>query len=373
MASKKTYSEVLRNPYTGEIAEITATTENALQNKIDKQIKTWEKEQAEWEHQQYVNEQYQYVQEIDQENWERMNNLKHHMLSYIRRWAPYRYYESLKRKRSYSQLQSQPTLKEVSKDLKVPKKIDIWEFFSDERKKKRIAAEKKAEQELKKRLEYYSERVAAYDKKNAEFNREIDVRHQLMHNGNQNEIIDFFTWVIEQDCEYLQGYYIGFHTEKYLSYDSNSKVLAIDFRMPGRHRIPDVESYQYEEKKDNIKANTMTQADFKSFYNHIICDLALRIICVIYESDEYDLIDGVVLNGYRIYLDRSRGKHINDCIISVNLSRKEYDEIFLRNADGEQVVRRVSKNVPTDMLAEPIGIKPLHDSGNLNVYYVRER
>ena len=68
MASKTIYSKVLRNPYTGEIAEKTATTEYALQYKIDKQIKIWEKEQAEWEHQQYVNNQCQYVQAIDLEN-----------------------------------------------------------------------------------------------------------------------------------------------------------------------------------------------------------------------------------------------------------------------------------------------------------------
>lgn len=373
MASKKNYSEVLRNPYTGEVAEITATTENALRNKIDKQIKIWEKEQAEWEHQCYVDDQYQYVQEIDWENWKLMNNLKYHMLSNIRRWAPYHYYESLKKKRSYSQIQSPPTLKEVSKDLKVPMKIGIWEVFSEERKKKRIAAEYKAEQELKERMQRYNDRAAAYDKQNAEFNQKIDDRHQLMHDGDQSEIVDFFTWVIERDCEQLQGYYIGFHTEKYLSYDPKTKILAIDFKMPGKNRIPDVESYQYEEKKDNIKTKSMTQADFKAFYNHIICDLTLRIICVIYEADEYNLIDGVVFNGYRIFLNRSRGKHINDCIISVKLARKEYDEIYLRNADGEQVVRRVSKNVPVDMLDEPIRIKPLHDSGNLNVYYVIKR
>lgn len=373
MASKVTYSETLRNPYTGEIAEITATTENALQNKINKQIKIWEKEQAEWEHQQYVNNQYQYVQKIDQENWERLNNLKYRMLSYIKRWAPYRYYEGLKRKRNYSQIQAPPTIKDISKELKVPKKIDIWEFFSDERKNKRIAAEKKAEEVLQKRMKEYKERAAAYDKKSAEFNQEIDNRHQLMRDGNQKEIVDFFTWVIGQDCEYLQGYYVGFRNDKYLHYDPKLKLLAIDIEMPAKHRIPDVESFQYEEKKDNIKANRMTQANYKSFYNHVICDLALRIISVVYESDEYSLVASVVINGYRIYLDRSRGKHINDCIISVNISREEYDEIYLRNADGEEVIRRVSKNVPGDMTSEPIGVKPLFDSGNLNVYYISER
>ena len=57
MVSKTIYSKVLRNLYTGEIAKIMATTENVLQNKIDKQIKIWEKGQAEWEYQQYVNSQ----------------------------------------------------------------------------------------------------------------------------------------------------------------------------------------------------------------------------------------------------------------------------------------------------------------------------
>ena len=42
-----------------------------------------------------------------------------------------------------------------------------------------------------------------------------------------------------------------------------------------------------------------------------------------------------------------------------------------RNADGEAVVRRISKNVPSDFTTEPIHIKPIYDSGILNVYYVR--
>ena len=72
-----------------------------------------------------------------------------------------------------------------------------------------------------------------------------------MRDGNQKEIVDFFTWVIGQDCEYLQGYYIGFRNDKYLHYDPKLKLLAIDIEMPAKHRIPDVESFQYEEKKKN--------------------------------------------------------------------------------------------------------------------------
>ncbi len=52
MANTMKFSQWLRNPYTGEEVEITAATENSLQNKIDKQIKAWEKDQAEWERQQ---------------------------------------------------------------------------------------------------------------------------------------------------------------------------------------------------------------------------------------------------------------------------------------------------------------------------------
>lgn len=91
MANSKKLSQWLHNPYTGEEIEITATTENALNNKCEKQIKAWEKEQAEWERQQYVEDQKQYVQQMDEENWQLIQNLRRHMLSYIVRWSSYRY------------------------------------------------------------------------------------------------------------------------------------------------------------------------------------------------------------------------------------------------------------------------------------------
>ena len=77
------------------------------------------------------------------------------------------------------------------------------------------------------------------------------------------------------------------------------------------------------------------------------------------------------MNGYRIFLDRSRGKHINDCIISMEFSRKEFDELYLRNADGEAVIKKVSKSVPSDFTIGPIHLKPIYDSGILNVFYVK--
>lgn len=370
MANSKKLSQWLRNPYTGEELEITATTESALNNKCEKQIKTWEKEQAEWERQQYVAEQYQNVQQMDEENWWLIQNLRHRMLSYIVWWPSYRYYDGLKKKRRYSDISTPPTLKEVKKDLKVPWKIGVLEFFSEERKKRRIAAEKKAQKVLEKRKQEYNDHAAAYERKNAEYNAGIDKRHEAFASGYSQEVTEFFAWVIEQDCSYVEGYYIGVQPEKYLFYDPEKRLLAVDLKLPTTRRIPNIESYEYEEKKDNIKAHRMNQNDFKSFYSHIVCEIVLRVICVLYEADEYNLIDSIILNGYRVYLDRSRGKHINDCIISVDFSRKEFDEIYLRNADGEAVIRRISKSVPTDFTVEPIHIKPIYDSGILNVFYV---
>lgn len=371
MANSKKLSQWLRNPYTGGEIEITATTENALNNKCEKQIKTWEKEQAEWERLQYVAEQYQNVQQMDEENWQLIQNLRYHMLSYIKRWPSYRYYDSLKRKRRYSDISTPPTLKKVNKDLKVPWKIGVIEFFSEDRKKRRLAAEKKAQQVLGKRKQEYNDRASAFEKKNAEYNATIDKKHELFTSGDPREVTEFFAWVIEQDCNYIEGYYIGVQPEKYLFYDSEKKMLAVDLKLPTTRRIPDIESYEYEEKKDNIKAHRMNQNNFKSFYGHIICEIVLRVICALYESDEYSLIENIVLNGYRVFLDRSRGKHINDCIISVGFSKKEFDELYLRNADGEAVVRRISKSVPSDFTVEPIHNKPIYDSGILNVFYVK--
>lgn len=371
MANSKKLSQWLHNPYTGEEIEITATTENALNNKCEKQIKAWEKEQAEWERQQYVEDQKQYVQQMDEENWQLIQNLRRHMLSYIVRWSSYRYYDVLKRKNRYSDISSPQTIKEINKELKVPIKIGLWEHFSEERKNKSIAAEKKAQKVLVTRKQEYNERAAAYEKKNVEYNSGIDRRHETFASGDPQEVTDYFAWVIEQNCSYIDGYYIGVQPEKYLFYDSEKKMLAVDLKLLTTRRVPDIESYEYVEKQDTIKKKRVTQSDFKSFYGHVICEIILRVICVLYDSDEYQLLDTIIVNGYRVFLDRSRGKHINDCIISVEFSRKEYEELYLRNADGKEVIRRVGKNVPTDFIAEPIHVKPIYDSGILNVYYVK--
>ncbi len=190
-----------------------------------------------------------------------------------------------------------PTLEEVKKDLKVPWKIGALEFFSEERKERRVAAEKKAHQELEKRKQEYSNRAAAYEKKNAEYNAAIDRRNEASASGNAREVTEFFAWVIEQDCSYIEGYYVGVQPEKYIFYNPEKRMLAVDLKLPATRRIPDIESYEYEEKKDNIKAKRMTRSDFKSFYGHIVCEIVLRVICVLFESDEYRLVDSIVVNG----------------------------------------------------------------------------
>lgn len=77
---------------------------------------------------------------------------------------------------------------------------------------------------------------------------------------------DYFAWVIEQDCSYIDGYYIGFQPEKYLFYDSEKKMPAVDWKLPTTGRVPDIKSYEYVEKQDTIKKKRMTQNAFKSFY-----------------------------------------------------------------------------------------------------------
>lgn len=371
MVNSKKFSKWLYNPDTGEEIEINATTENALHNKCEKQIRTWEKERAERERRQYIAEQDENVRQLNEENERLIFNLRYHMLSYILQWSSYRYYERLKRKRRYSEISLPPTLKEINKELKVPWKIGVLEHFSEERKNRRIIAEKKVKAMLEKRNLEYSRRAEAYEKMNAEYNAEIDKRHDAFASGDPKETTDFFAWVIEQDCRYIQGYYIGFQPEEYLFYDMEKMMLAVDLKLPCTREVPNVKAYEYEEKNDSIKTKRMTQREFKLFYSKIICEIILRVIAVIYESDEYKLVDTIVMNGYREFLDRSRGKYINDCIISLEFSRKEFEELYLGNADGEAVIRRVCKNVPADFMAEMIHIIPVYESGMLNVYYVR--
>ena len=137
-------------------------------------------------------------------------------------------------------------------------KVVLWEHFSEERKNKCIAAEKKAQKVLETRKQEYDERAATYEKKKAEYNSGIDRRYEAFATGDPQEVIDYFAWVIEKDCSYIDGYYIWVQPEKYLFYDSEKKMLAVDLKLPTTRRVPDIESSEYVEKQDTIKTKRMT-------------------------------------------------------------------------------------------------------------------
>lgn len=371
MTNKMKYSKRLENPYTGDEVEIEAATEQSLQKKIEKQEKDWEKEQEEWKQERHVKSQKQRVREMNNKIWELNNNLRSHMLSDIDKWSSYDYYDSLKKKSRYSDIISPPTIKEVRKELKVPLKFRLWEHFSEGRKSKRTAAENEAQKLLNERIEEYEKDAKRYNKKTDDYNDGIDKRYKSYTAGDQQEVAEYFGWVIEQDCRDIDGYYIEVRPKSFLFYDVERKMLSVDLELPDTRRIPGIDSYEYIEKTDKTKENKMSAHEYKSFYNKVICGIVLRVICVLYKSDEYQLLDTIIVNGYRVRLDRSRGKHIRDCIISVEIEKKEYEELYLRKVDGEAVIRRVSKDVPADLTADSIHLTPIYDSGNLNMFYVK--
>ena len=98
----------------------------------------------------------------------------------------------------------------------------------------------------------------------------------------------------------------------------------------------------------------------------------LRVEFSLEDMDTDGFKKGATYNAIRDWIKEKYGYRVTNLNIAQVKQKKEFDELYLRNADGEAVVRRISKSVPSDFTVEPIHNKPIYDSGILNVFYVKK-
>lgn len=377
VAGKKKLVETIGNPYTGEHAKITATTESALNKKIETQYKKWGAEQIKWEKEQEKIEQERYQFERQEEAYrlsrqcsKDLSAIKHRLLIGVTEASVPEYYESLKRVRRYTQIHQTPNLDIMKKDLKVPKRIAFIESVFPKRKVNRIQLEDLAKKEYNKWVQEYEQGKISYEAEQAQFNAGIDSRQKDCHDGKPSEVMEYILYVLSKDSKKTRGYYMGFQPNNTVFYREG--LLVINGELPVIDSLP-YSDYKFNIRDDEIIPIQLKRDEAKNIYNGMIYNLALRMVAAVFLSDSSGIINKIIFNGYKTRLDTSYGKYIDDCLLSFQISRQVFDEIHIVNADGKAVINRISGKIPEDFAKDtPTIMEPIFDDKSLNKLYLRE-
>ncbi|AKS37383.1 restriction endonuclease [Anoxybacillus gonensis] len=361
MAKRFYYEETIYNDYLGKVKTIKAQSLWELELKVEEQLAKWEAEEERQRKRDAIldmKDEAEFETELARKKIEEYKNILNHTLNLDDKLD----WEKQKKTKPFRPSEfDKHDLQHFFQKHNVPKKSFVEYIFPFLR-KKRERLEKIAQDDYNQHLIEYDEaykdyliKKEKYEKKQAEYNQEIEEWRKNFESGDVEAIEKYINVVLENST-----YPEEINKEYEVQYRSDLKTVIVSYKLPVPNDVPKAIEFKYSPSKKEIVAREMKKKEFEEFYDSIIYQITLRTIHEIFESVYIDHVDIVVFNGWVDYIDEATGHDNSSCIISVQASRKEFESINLERVDYKKCIQNL-KGLFAGKLAFLTPVKPILD------------
>ena len=154
-------------------------------------------------------------------------------------------------------------------------------------------------------------------------------------------------------------------------YVPESRQLVQEIQLPGFGIVPAIAEYKYVKSKDEISERPRKRSEMTELYQDIICAIALRTIREAFVADRRKFIDTVCFNGYIDTVDSATGQNIRPHVISVRVTRGDFEKINLAKVDKKICLRNLGAQIsPRPAEAQPV--KPIIEFDMVDKRFVEQ-
>jgi restriction system protein len=130
----------------------------------------------------------------------------------------------------------------------------------------------------------------------------------------------------------------GFPRACDVGYAPEARELLITYELPRQDIVPTALGYRYVKERDAIEPVARKQADVKAMYRRLLARTVLRALVSVFDATPSALVDSVAINGYVAAKDRSTGKPLDFVLVSVNVTREQFDDLVLDEPELDPVL-----------------------------------
>lgn len=192
-----------------------------------------------------------------------------------------------------------------------------------------------------------------YQRERAEEHAQVDAKRQAYEAFEPEAIIDYCDLVLSSS-----NYPEYFPQEFEIEYDPDSKTLIVDYQLPAPEALPRLKAVKYVASRDEFEESFITDAQASKLYDEVLYQVCLRSAHELFEADVIDAIDVVVLNGIVTAVDRSTGKAVTSCVLSIRTNKAEFTQINLEQVDPKACFKSL-KGVGSSKLHGLAAIAPI--------------
>ncbi len=194
-----------------------------------------------------------------------------------------------------------------------------------------VVALKEAEEKYTEELAMWEKEKEAFLSEQQEKNDAVDRRKEEYSHGSSDAVIELCELVLT-----LSDYPESFPQEFEIDYNSDTKILVVDYLLPSPEALPRTKEIKYIQSRDELKEVELPQAQRNRLYDNMIYQIAIRTIHEIYRADIAHTLESIVFNGWVKFINKGTGQEESACILSVQATRSEFVPINLGLVDPKE-------------------------------------
>lgn len=202
-------------------------------------------------------------------------------------------------------------------------------------------------------LEAWQGRKDEFEQEQASANQAVEEEKERYFDQDPDAIVEYCDIVLSQS-EYPDR----FPQEFDLFYQSETRTLVVDYLLPAPEHLPTLKEVRYVKSRDELTEKHLSDRELNRKYDALLYQMALRTIHELFEADQVDALDAVVFNGIVHTIDRSTGHEIEPCVLSVQATRAEFEELNLAQIEPKQCFKKL-KGVGSSKLHSITPIAPI--------------
>jgi restriction system protein len=210
------------------------------------------------------------------------------------------------------------------------------------------------------RMEEYEAALAMWEKERdaflttqAESNAAIDAQRADYQRGDAGAVMDYCDLVL------ANSQYPDYFPQTYeLDYNSENKILILDYQLPSLTDLPTLSEVRYIQSRDEFAEKHISQTQLNQTFNELLYQITLRTMHELFEADQVNALAAIVFNGYVRSIDPATGQEISPCILSVQAGKEEFERINLASVDPKACFKSL-KGIGSAKLQSMTPVAPL--------------
>lgn len=193
----------------------------------------------------------------------------------------------------------------------------------------------------------------AYNDSQKEHNETTEKLKENYFNKNAEAVIQYCEMVLN-NSQYPETFPKDFD----LDYNSDSKLLTVEYVLPAPDDLPTLTDVKYIAAKKELKESFLPETQLSKIYDSAIYKITLRTLHELFEADKAEALEVIIFNGWVNAIDKATGKKVSNCIVTIQAKKIEFNEIELSNVDPKACFKNL-KGIGSSKLSSITAVQPI--------------